>query len=178
MLLIDEIDKSDINLPNDLLNLLEEGFFEIPELIREAKTASAEEFTVRTADGSLEATIKEGKVTSCAFPIIVMTSNGERDFPPAFLRRCLRVRMPDPEAEALKTIVKAHFDHADPELKTSFQDIEPQLSKLIQEFLGEDNRATDQLLNTIYVLANVDETDKESTQQIKDLLLKRLDEDI
>ena len=44
MLLIDEIDKSDINLPNDLLNLLEEG----------------------------------------QFPIIVMTSNGERDFPPAF----------------------------------------------------------------------------------------------
>jgi hypothetical protein len=86
--------------------------------------------------------------------------------------------MPDPKAEALKTIVKAHFDQADPELKTSFQDIEPQLSKLIQEFLGEDNRATDQLLNTIYVLANVDETDKESTQQIKDLLLKRLDEDI
>ena len=49
VLIIDEIDKSDINLPNDLLNLFEEGKFEIPELARIAKEKSKVE--VRTHDG-------------------------------------------------------------------------------------------------------------------------------
>ena len=40
MLLIDEIDKSDVDLPNDLLNVLEEGEFRIPELVRIAETES------------------------------------------------------------------------------------------------------------------------------------------
>ncbi|KYC37802.1 hypothetical protein WA1_04630 [Scytonema hofmannii PCC 7110] len=49
VLLIDEIDKSDINLPNDLLNLFEEGEFEIPELARLSKKLSDQKVTVRTA---------------------------------------------------------------------------------------------------------------------------------
>jgi len=178
VLLIDEIDKSDINLPNDLLNLLEEGFFEIPELIREAKTTEEKEFSLRTADGDLEAIIDQGKVICSAFPIIVMTSNGERDFPPAFWRRCLRVTMPNPQAEALKTIVKAHFeDGENKETTIPFQRIEPQLDTLIKEFLANDSRATDQLLNTIYILANIDEKNADNIQRIKDLLFKSLDED-
>ena len=48
-LLIDEIDKSDINLPNDLLNLFEEGSFEIPELTRISKEVPLVE--VRSYDG-------------------------------------------------------------------------------------------------------------------------------
>jgi MoxR-like ATPase len=37
-----------------------------------------------------------GAVVQChEFPLVVMTSNGEREFPPAFNRRCLRVPMPD-----------------------------------------------------------------------------------
>jgi MoxR-like ATPase len=39
-----------------------------------------------------------------------MTSNGERDFPPPFLRRCLRLKMPNPSPEELKEIVTSHFD--------------------------------------------------------------------
>ena len=51
VLLIDEVDKSDINLPNDLLNLLEEGEFEIPELVRLSDAEQgAEPIKVRTAD--------------------------------------------------------------------------------------------------------------------------------
>jgi MoxR-like ATPase len=80
MLLIDEFDKSDINLPNDLLNLFEEGEFEIPELARMAQ--QQEIYTVRTLDGAV-AQIPAGKVRCAAFPLIVLTSNGERDFPAA-----------------------------------------------------------------------------------------------
>ena len=39
----------------------------------------------------------------------MLTSNGERDFPAAFLRRCIRLRMPDPTVALLTTIVTAHL---------------------------------------------------------------------
>ena len=46
-------------------------------------------FTIKTQDKGIDAVIQDGWVRCHAFPIIVMTSNGERDFPPAFKRRCL-----------------------------------------------------------------------------------------
>ncbi len=176
VLLIDEIDKSDINLPNDLLNIFEEGEFEIPELVRRAKSKKNQDnanklFKVATQDQDIDVDIT-GRVRCYAFPIIIMTSNGERDFPPAFKRRCLRLTMPDPKEEALLEIVKAHFGN---EL---FKDSEAKINQLIKDFLPGNNesveRATDQLLNTIYILtrgANINDDDEES---LKELLLKRL----
>jgi len=108
VLLIDEIDKSDIDLPNDLLNLFEEGRFEITELSRLAKDTENEPIPVQTHDGEWES-IPQGKV-SCQksqFPIVIMTSNDERDFPLPFKRRCLLLEIPDPTPEELKKIVKA-----------------------------------------------------------------------
>ena len=108
VLLIDEIDKSDIDLPNDLLTVFEEGCFEIPELVRikeEVKTAKVR--TAYRADVSEE--ITEGRVICNAFPFVILTSNGERDFPPPFLRRCLRLTMKEPEKEHLIKIISAHL---------------------------------------------------------------------
>jgi MoxR-like ATPase len=144
VLLIDEIDKSDINLPNDLLNLLEEGEFAIPELVRLAKREQRP-IEVRTAD-DLEFPLQGGKVRCQSFPLIVMTSNGERDFPPAFLRRCLRVTMPKPTESDLHKIVQAHLG----------EEIASQFTDLIGEFARKSNTeaailATDQLLNAIYL---------------------------
>lgn len=174
VLLIDEIDKSDINLPNDLLNLFEEGEYPIPELVRRAKSDDRvqPQFTVGTQDRDIDAVIAGGRVRCYAFPIIVMTSNGERDFPPAFKRRCLRVRMPDPEEDALKAIVKAHFGEA------FFHQAESKINALIQEFVPDNHqpveRATDQLLNTIYLLTREVSPQAENEQSVKDLLFKRL----
>lgn len=145
VLLIDEIDKSDINLPNELLNLFEEGEYEIRELVRLAKQNDQPQ-QVQTADG-LSVDIKGGKVPCQAFPLIIMTSNGERDFPPAFYRRCLRVQMPDPSINDLKAIVKAHLGQVNVD---EFQSI-------IEEFDRENSDqaaglATDQLLNIVYLL--------------------------
>ena len=172
VLLIDEIDKSDINLPNDLLNIFEEGEFEIPELVRRSKQ-DTEIFTVQSQDKNLDVKIKGGRISCYAFPIVVMTSNGEREFPPAFKRRCLRVRMPDPEKEALKSIVIAHFG------EKKFNQKKDTIDKLIGHFLsktGEANKkATDQLLNTIYVLTREDSPqDKEKKEKIRELLMKPL----
>ena len=181
VLLIDEIDKSDINLPNDLLNIFEEGEFPIRELVRRAKSRETDnsenqgEFTVETQDKDIDVVIKGGRVRCYSFPIIVMTSNGERDFSPAFKRRCIRVKMPNPQEEALKAIVKAHFQDEE----KLFQDAEAKINQLIQEFLSDKDknteRATDQLLNTIYLLTRKvcpeSEADKKS---VKDILLKSL----
>lgn len=147
VLLIDEIDKSDINLPNDLLNLFEEGEFEIPELKRLSKKETKEQ-SVESEDG-LTIKIPKGKVRCREFPLIIMTSNGERDFPPAFYRRCLRVSMPNPSETALKAIVEAHLG----------ADNVKQFNHVIRDFVTQQdsdelaNLPTDQLLNLIYLFA-------------------------
>lgn len=145
VLLIDEVDKSDINLPNELLNLFEEGEFDIPELVRLSKQGDKQQ-TVQSEDG-LDVKINNGQVRCGAFPFIIMTSNGERDFPPAFYRRCLRVEMPSPTVDDLKEIVKAHLK----------EDNVQAFNDLIEEFANRSDTqagglATDQLLNTVYLM--------------------------
>jgi MoxR-like ATPase len=148
VLLIDELDKSDIDLPNDLLNVFEEGRFEIPELVR--LPAEQERVEVATADRGAPVEILRGTVRSYAFPVIVITSNGEREFPPAFLRRCLRHDMRPPDQRTLTAIVRSMLgaDTAD----------RPDTTDLIEQFLDQRDRGdvvtTDQLLNAIYVLTS------------------------
>jgi MoxR-like ATPase len=143
-LLIDEIDKADIDLPNDLLNVIEEGRYHIPELSRLTKA----EMWVRGFGGKQRVKITAGLVESHEFPFVVMTSNGERDFPAPFLRRCLQMRMPDPcdDAARLKAIVTAHLG---PEKMND-------ATKLIESFVTRAKAgevlATDQLLNAIQLV--------------------------
>ncbi len=152
VLLIDEMDKSDIDLPNDLLNIFEEGEFDIPELARIASADNKDDknnldnIPVKTYDNQT-ATIIKGKVKCQEFPFVILTSNGEREFPPAFLRRCLRLDLPQPNRQELEKIVKAHLGN----------DIIGQAEKLIEKFLNRRDQgdlATDQLLNAIYMLTN------------------------
>lgn len=154
VLLIDEIDKSDIDLPNNLLAILEEGLFEIPELVRIKKEVS--KVTVRTAysdeteaetGSQMEAEIENGRITCTAFPLVVMTSNGERDFPAPFLRRCLPLRMKSPTQEELTKIVIAHFNQ-----NTAEQEKIQALIKNFIDLQDEKTLATDQLLNAIFMV--------------------------
>ena len=177
VLLIDEIDKSDLNLPNDLLNLFEEGEFEIPELARRKRRQGETETTVevRTADPEVPTQlITNGLVQCCEFPIVIMTSNGERDFPPAFNRRCLRITMPDPTKDSLVPVVRSHFDKAD---KSGWSKTEENVEALIKEFLGQGNeadRATDQLLNAIYLLTRSERPTDAEMERLKSLIFKQL----
>lgn len=145
VLLIDELDKSDIDLPNDLLHIFEEGSFSIPELERDSKQSHV----IRPADDTDSIEIRDGKVQCVEFPIVFFTSNGEREFPPAFLRRCLRLNFKQIEREKLEAIVREHLGAAALALA----------SPLIEEFLNRVNvkndlLATDQLLNAIFLLSN------------------------
>ena len=173
VLLIDELDKSDLNLPNDLLNLFEEGGYTIPELER----LEADKVEVRTADAGISVEIERGRVQCTNFPIVVMTSNGERDFPAPFLRRCLRVRMPEPnDVKFLTEVVNAHFLQ---ELGAeNWQDAQEIINQLIKKFVDDkkgEQVATDQLLNTIYLFSRQIKPDSTTRESLEKLLLKRLD---
>ncbi|MFF2130908.1 AAA family ATPase [Streptomyces olivochromogenes] len=171
VLLVDELDKGDIDLPNDLLTVFEEGVFEIPELRRQADSGGTESVKVRltrpaprvtaahTAEGTPQtgpaederAHVVDGWVRCEEFPVVVITSNGEREFPPAFLRRCVRLFLGDPDRKHLEKVVHAQFrtelDEADDTTIATVEDLIGQFS-----VAGRDGRlATDQLLNAIHL---------------------------
>mgnify|MGYP004595669015 CR=1 FL=1 len=87
ILLIDEIDKADLEFPNDLLWELDKMEFYIPET---------------------KETIK-AKVR----PIVIITSNAEKELPDAFLRRCIFHYIAFPDMEMMEQIVRVHFEHLD-----------------------------------------------------------------
>jgi len=145
VLLIDEVDKSDIDLPNDLLHVFEEGRYEIPELIR--ISAEQPNVPVLPADSDKRVTITDGRVACYEFPIVILTSNGEREFPGPFLRRCVRLNIPEHDDAKLTRIVGSYF--ADGEVMTAAD-----RDALINRFLERRSRgelSTDQLLNAIYL---------------------------
>jgi MoxR-like ATPase len=142
MLLIDEIDKSDMDLPNDLLNVFEEGEYVIDELQRLPEETGP--VPVMTADPDGHADITHGHVRCRAFPFVLLTSNGEREFPPAFLRRCLYLDLDAPSRTQVKEIITAHLG---PEATATAE-------HLVNSFLAKRDIAevtTDQLLNAVYL---------------------------
>jgi MoxR-like ATPase len=172
VLLIDEIDKSDIDIPNDLLNIFEEGEFIIPELFR-LRDNTDKGVEVFSADIGQRINIKGGIVRCEQFPFVVLTSNDERDFPPAFLRRCLRLNLSQHPREKLVEIILAHLSDLsiDP-------DQEP-TKKIIDEFENRRRKgllANDQLLNAVFLISKVQDIQNNEIlkEQIINVLLELL----
>jgi MoxR-like ATPase len=165
VLLIDEIDKSDVDLPNDLLTVFEEGEFPIPELLRISERVEDVDVSVDRAE--VKVRIERGQVRARSFPIVVMTSNGERDFPPAFLRRCVRLEIAKPDAAQLEAIVRAHLGD---EAFAGSADI---MSRFLQR-RSSGELATDQLLNAIFVTMHRDTTNAEERRDLADLIIRHL----
>jgi MoxR-like ATPase len=90
VLLIDEIDKADIEFPNDLLQELDRM-----------------EFYVQETDETIRAEVR---------PVVVITSNNEKELPDAFLRRCFFHYIRFPDAETMQDIVEVHFPGIKPRL--------------------------------------------------------------
>ncbi|WP_309628023.1 MoxR family ATPase [Brevundimonas sp.] len=90
ILLIDEIDKADIEFPNDLLQELDRM-----------------EFYVHETDETIRAEVR---------PIVVITSNNEKELPDAFLRRCFFHYIRFPDDETMKAIIAVHFPGIKPRL--------------------------------------------------------------
>ena len=100
VILIDEIDKADIEFPNDLLLELDKMQFYVYELQKDIVAKNR--------------------------PIIIITSNNEKELPDAFLRRCFFHYIAFPEYSILKEIVKVHFPTIE--------------EKLVQQALGVFNQ--------------------------------------
>ncbi|WP_415940382.1 AAA family ATPase [Streptomyces sp. 039-1] len=166
VVLIDELDKGDVDLPNDLLNVLEEGEFAIPELERARRDDEGGTVSVLTHDG-LSATVVDGRVRCREFPVVVMTSNDERDFPAPLLRRCIHLDMRTPNADRLAAMVQAHFGSASAE----------ENEDIIERFLSASPgglRAADQLLNAIYLTQYSAQEDPVGRERLADLLMRPL----
>lgn len=143
VLLIDELDKSDIDLPNDLLNVFEEGEYEIPELARLA--GRHPEVTVLTEDREGAAVVRRGRVRCRSFPLVIITSNGEREFPAPFLRRCLKLRVDPPTFAQLGAMVAAQFG------ETDGVDINRLITEFMERSEANGGLASDQLLNAVHM---------------------------
>lgn len=96
VLLIDEIDKADLEFPNDLLWELDQMEFYIHETKRTVKAKHR--------------------------PIVIITSNAEKELPDAFLRRCIFHYIEFPNAELMEEIVKTHFPDVEENLLKNAMD--------------------------------------------------------
>ncbi|MFF4018428.1 AAA family ATPase [Streptomyces sp. NPDC001843] len=165
-LLIDEIDKSDLDLPSDLLDVLERGEFEIPELVRHRlRQVPVREWGEKTRTHL----VREGHVQCTRFPFIVMTSNGERDFPAPFLRRCIRYTMPAPTADTLRDAVAAHLRLEVPETGPVWELIQ----KFAERIARKEVLAVDQLLNAVRLMTDENAPSGPRLKRILDELLLR-----
>ncbi|NLN86939.1 MAG: MoxR family ATPase [Syntrophomonadaceae bacterium] len=120
VLLIDEIDKADLEFPNDLLWELDQMSYYIPE--------TKETITARTR------------------PIVIITSNAEKELPDAFLRRCIFHYIAFPDPNEMQRIIKVHHPHL-------------------------DKRLLEQAMETFYMLRNLNNIQKKpSTSELIDWL--------
>ena len=90
VLLIDEIDKADLEFPNDLLWELDQMEYYIPETKETIKTKKR--------------------------PIVIITSNAEKELPDAFLRRCIFHYIAFPEPDKMEEIIRVHYPEIDEKL--------------------------------------------------------------
>lgn len=97
VLLIDEIDKADLEFPNDLLWELDQMEFYIHETKRTVKAKQR--------------------------PIVIITSNAEKELPDAFLRRCIFHYIDFPDKELMAEIIKTHYPNVEENLMQQAMDI-------------------------------------------------------
>ncbi|MFO0761339.1 MAG: MoxR family ATPase [Byssovorax sp.] len=146
VLLIDEVDKADLEFPNDLLHELDRMRFRI----------------VETGD---EVVAKER-------PVVIITSNNEKELPDAFLRRCVFHFIDFPDPAFMRRIVAVHH----PDLPSTLAE---QTIKVFFEIRGNTRLrkrpSTSELIDWIAVLkrAGIDEVKLESTLPFLGALLKK-----
>ncbi|MGH1417477.1 MAG: AAA family ATPase [Hyphomicrobiaceae bacterium] len=127
VLLIDEIDKADIEFPNDLLQELDRMQF----------------FVYETGE----------TITASNRPIVIITSNNEKELPDAFLRRCFFHFIKFPDAETMQEIVEVHF----PGLKGQLVNEALRMFYDMRDVAGLKKKpSTSELLDWIKLLVNED----------------------
>jgi MoxR-like ATPase len=146
VLLIDEIDKADLEFPNDLLWELDQMEFHIPE-------------THET-------------VTAKQRPIVLITSNAEKELPDAFLRRCVFHYIEFPDEEMMERIVRVHV----PGLDKRLLDLAIQAFYWLRDVPGLQKKpSTSELIDWVQALARggVDQEEIAARLPFMGVLLKK-----
>lgn len=133
VVLIDEIDKADIDFPNDLLLELDEQRFIVEETDLE--------------------------ISSHQPPIVFITSNDEKDLPDAFLRRCLFHYIEFPSPTQLISIVNAHFPASPPELVKTAVERFLELRQQMEQGKAGKKVSTSELIDWFTVLLRYSKDD-------------------
>ena len=125
VLLIDEIDKADIEFPNDLLRELDQMEFYVYETRQQVRARQR--------------------------PIILITSNNEKELPDAFLRRCFFHYIPFPDANTLRQIIQVHY----PDLREQLIAEALEVFLAVRELPGLKKKpSTSELLDWLRLLAD------------------------
>ncbi|MGQ0505704.1 MAG: AAA family ATPase, partial [Myxococcaceae bacterium] len=146
VLLIDEVDKADLEFPNDLLHELDRMRFRITET--------------------------EEEVAATQRPVVIITSNNEKELPDAFLRRCVFHFIEFPDADLMMQIVAVHH----PGLDAALADQAIRIFYELRDFQRLRKRpSTSELVDWIAVLKNAGVTDVKLDQNLPFLgaLLKK-----
>ena len=146
VLLIDEIDKADLEFPNDLLWELDKMEFYINETKETIKTKHR--------------------------PIVIITSNAEKELPDAFLRRCIFHYIQFPDKEKMAEIIKVHFGDVDQTLSDASLDAFYDLRKMDEL---QKKPSTSELLDWIQALmiSGVDVANLSEKMPFLGVLLKK-----
>ncbi len=127
VLLIDEIDKADIEFPNDLLQELDRMSFDVYET--------------------------KQRIAATERPIVVITSNNEKELPDAFLRRCFFHYIKFPDRETMQAIIDVHF----PDIQKTLVNKAMEIFYEVREVPGLKKKpSTSELLDWLKLLLNED----------------------
>ncbi len=146
VLLIDEIDKADLEFPNDLLWELDRMEFHIPETHEDVHAVHR--------------------------PIVLITSNAEKELPDAFLRRCVFHYIAFPDAEMMERIVRVHV----PDLDRSLLELAIQAFFWLRDVPGLQKKpSTSELIDWVQALARggVDQREIAARLPFMGVLLKK-----
>ncbi|MEU9733139.1 AAA family ATPase [Streptomyces sp. NPDC048002] len=116
VVLLDDLDRGGFDLPDELLAVLHDGEFTIPELLGPDRSL------VHTWDPGTTATVRDGLVRCHEPPFVVVTTGGERDLAPSFVRQCVRLELPALTRERLAELGRARFPDVPGEVLEAFLD--------------------------------------------------------
>ncbi|WP_051833779.1 hypothetical protein [Streptomyces sp. NRRL S-646] len=114
VLLLDRLDRAEIALPEDLCTVLDAGGFTVP---------GAPAHVATDDDSEAAVPLRGGAVQCHAFPLVVITTGGDRDVSPALAERCVPLTLARPNRAALEAVAAARFpDGVAEDILTAFLD--------------------------------------------------------
>jgi MoxR-like ATPase len=158
VVLIDEVDKADIDFPNDLLQVLDRMEFEIDEV----KGWKFEALSGRTRQERRD-----------FLPLFIITSNREKELPKPFLRRCLFYYIEFPDQATLTEIIRSHFPNT---VSPVFQEAVKRFWELRSKEIVNLRKppSTSELLDWVQILEQEEKDGKITAEQLMRKSLKEL----